>query len=197
MCSWQFLAPGDLRMMRARTEEGRPLCLSMWSCGLVWEVNSSQAVDLWSFHKVLGLTGPPQSLLFIVQPGVWGPLGPSRIMGRSEGCGEGGRGQGEPGQAEQSWGPAGCQAASLLLEMVFVLWHPPVSIVVSHNSMACFSSLAIRVASHHRHKRSLWMTFFLHKRSLPFYSGCLVSLACPDMSFLFMWPFSVSIALNG
>ena len=59
---------------------------------------------------------------------------------------------------------------SLLFETVFGLWRPRVSIVISHNIMACFSILTIWVAARKRQRRNPWFPFFLQKCSLPFYS---------------------------
>lgn len=57
---------------------------------------AGRAVDQRLFYQELGLMGPPQSFMFIVQPGVWGPSRPNQDHVKQpaeEGCEEEGRGQ--------------------------------------------------------------------------------------------------------
>lgn len=84
------------------------------------------------------------------------------------------RGWGEAWAGNRQAARTSSEQPCLLLEMVFVLRHPAVSVVIFHNIAACVGTLTIRVAPHKREKKAL--IYILPPAMLP--------------AFLFMWPCS-------
>ena len=121
--------------MWGRTVQGRIQRMSLQRCGVVWENNFILCyrsvvifTESWgwqdhhshlclSFNQVSGaIQDQPGSCEETVRGGVWGGERTVRTRGRGRDC-----------------------LPSLLFKMMFALWHPATSIVISHNIMACLA----------------------------------------------------------
>lgn len=145
----------------------------MQRCGVVWEINRDQGCRSAAILQRAGADRTTTVTRVYCSARCLGA-----IQTQVGSCEETGRG-GVREQGRQQWGPgagarAGCAGwlggcLPFSFEMMFVLWHPAVSIVISHNIIACFVTLTIRVASHKRIKRNPGFTFSPQKCCLPFY----------------------------
>lgn len=132
-------------MRQGTTVPGRLQRLSVQSCGAVWENSSSLGCRSAVILQRAGADRTTPSFVFIVRPGVGGHPGPTRILRRNwQGRGMGwGEDREDPGPWGRGGGArlAGKRAPSLLSEMLFALWHPAASTVISHNITACLAPL--------------------------------------------------------
>lgn len=184
MCNWlqgqcwdtSFTTHSYLRSYtdggRAGGKTGPPQRLSGQRCGVVWEISSGRGSRSVLFYKEQGLTWPPHSFVFIVQPGAWGPSRPPPPPGSCE--------EGNGGEVWRK-GERTLRTQDRVNRTGWEAAFPPIRdavCIMTSCSLHCYFSqhhgLTIPVASHKRKKRNPWFTFSLQKCSF-----CLSAWCCP------------------